>query len=1105
VTSTNGGSAEHEQRLQEALADCIEVLEAGGDRDQLLTRYPEFAAELAEFFADRDRLDRLAAPPARAAEMPTLAPRPEGPAASLGTIRYFGDYELLEEIARGGMGVVFKARQVSLNRVVALKMILAGQFALPQDVQRFHTEAEAAANLDHSHIVPIYEVGQHQGQHYFSMKLIEGGGLGDCLERFRGDQRAAAQLLAKVARAVHYAHQRGIIHRDLKPANILVDVKGEPHVTDFGLARRVGGGNNLTQSGAVVGTPSSMAPEQARAEKGLSTAVDTWSLGAILYELLTGQPPFRAATPLDTILQVLEREPEPPRKLNPRIDRDLETICLKCLEKEPGKRYGSAEALAEDLEHWLHGEPIRARQTSALERVVKWVLRQRAMVGPWAVGIFASLAAVMALAGLNTFASVLLLAVCWLGVALYFLRQQAQFRDGEQLRDAEAQGTLSRLLHMEATRSGVVDLALGGMLIGALAGLISRLLTPFIMDLTGMGLGTTWLVVGVLVIAPLLVGLGLYHRRRKARLGEAEAKTSPTVKAASVQHFRFRTSVVTGVIYSVFWVGLVSLPLWQCTGYDHFSGMGAPTLLLGAMIGALLGACSRALPRHVAEPLLWGCRSIVVVSILAAWDWWSVRPGGFPSVVLSRFDEWVWDLAQLVGTFLAPVVIGVVCAVSYAFVGPKSEGASYRAELWSFLGKLVVGGTRFAVRILAQVGSIIFPAFLFGQVGLALAGRVGLVGGEWLGAFLAGALSAVILRGNQTDSSSGSPGFSQRRPWSGPLFLLGTGCVGILWFIFANAPTGIELRRDEGTPAAIMLSSFSPDGRFLVWHHPDGEIGWWNVEAGKRERSLAGRAEQSSGVAFSADGTKVVAASLDGTVRVWDVRSRQEIRRFNGGRAWQVAVSADGQRTALAGGEYNVPVTLEMVVRLPPFGLRKVSETNTIKLWNTQGGTEVGTLGGHTDRVASIAFSPDGRQVLSGSFDGTTRLWDVASAAEVGCFQRHTGWVTSVAFCPDGRRALAGCYDWSIRLWDLYTGQELHCFDGHRGAVTSLAVSPDGQSFLSGSFDGTMRLWDLDGGRQRCVFRGHNLHVTSVSFTAGGRLAVSGDAEGTLRVWQPKE
>src|SRR3954447_3162946 len=243
-----------EDRVNEAIAAYLEAARTGPmpSRQEWLRRYPDLAAELQTFFADKEHFDRLAAP-IPAAQEPTLPPRQTLLLSPGSTLRFFGDYELLEEIARGGMGVVYKARQVSLNRTVALKMILAGQLASAADVQRFHTEAEAAANLDHPHIVPIYEVGVHEGQHYFSMKLIEGGSLAQHLGRVRADARAAAQLLAQVARAVHYAHQRGILHRDLKPGNILLDAQGRPHVTDFGLAKRVQGDAGVTQSGAIVG------------------------------------------------------------------------------------------------------------------------------------------------------------------------------------------------------------------------------------------------------------------------------------------------------------------------------------------------------------------------------------------------------------------------------------------------------------------------------------------------------------------------------------------------------------------------------------------------------------------------------------------------------------------------------------------------------------------------------------------------------------------------------------------------------------------------------------------------------------------------------------
>jgi tRNA A-37 threonylcarbamoyl transferase component Bud32 len=285
-------------------------------------------------------------------------------------------YEIQRELGRGGMGVVYQARQVSSNRIVALKMILAQQLADPADVRRFRTEAENVARLDHPHIVPVYEVSEHQGQHYFSMKLIAGNSLARDLAHFPKNQRAAAHLLAQVARAVHHAHQRGILHRDLKPGNILLDERKQPHLTDFGLAKRFQGDGSLEASGAIVGTPAYMAPEQATARKIISTAADVYGLGAILYALLTGRAPFQEANVLEILTQVVEREPTPPRALNPGVDRDLETICLKCLAKDPAQRYPSAEELAEELERWQRGEPVLARPAGSWERAGKWVKRE---------------------------------------------------------------------------------------------------------------------------------------------------------------------------------------------------------------------------------------------------------------------------------------------------------------------------------------------------------------------------------------------------------------------------------------------------------------------------------------------------------------------------------------------------------------------------------------------------------------------------------------------------------------------------------------------------------------------------------------------------------
>jgi serine/threonine protein kinase/tetratricopeptide (TPR) repeat protein len=288
----------------------------------------------------------------------------------------FGDYELVEEMGRGGQGVVYRARQKSLNRTVALKVIGLGHWATEAHLKRFRREAEAAASLDHSDIVPIYEVGERDGSCYFSMKLIEGGQLDEVAKQEPMPIRRAVELIAKVARTVHYAHEHSILHRDIKPGNILLDEKGEPHLTDFGLARLVETESTVTRTMEVLGTPSYMAPEQAVGNNAaVSSATDVYGLGAVLYQLLTGQPPFAGGTTYETIKLLLDTEPRQPRLLNPKIDRDLSTICLKCLEKDPKRRYSSALALAEDLERWLKHEPILARRTGIVDRSTKWVRR----------------------------------------------------------------------------------------------------------------------------------------------------------------------------------------------------------------------------------------------------------------------------------------------------------------------------------------------------------------------------------------------------------------------------------------------------------------------------------------------------------------------------------------------------------------------------------------------------------------------------------------------------------------------------------------------------------------------------------------------------------
>ncbi len=424
-------SSDEQDPLQSLIARILEAESRGEliDRDSLLSQHPDLADSLLDFFASHDRmkeatdaedptlvpgrgdLDEATIPPGQeSVEEATMPPRPVGdermipptePASTAGAtvgdqVRYFGDYELLEEIARGGMGVVFKARQINLNRIVALKMILAGQFAGEEDVQRFYTEAEAAAQLDHPGIVPIFEIGEHQGQHYFSMGYIEGESLAQKVADGPLPPREAAELVKKICEAMAYAHERGVIHRDLKPANILIDGNGQPKVTDFGLAKRTEADSNLTGTGQILGTPAYMPPEQASGKTDVGPLADVYSLGAILYCLLTGRPPFQAASPMDTLLQVLDKEPLPPRQLNPSIPLDLQTICLKCLSKEASDRYRSSSDTSDELQRFLNGEPIQAHPVGKIETAWRWCKRNPSLAAASAASALLLLAIAIA-------------------------------------------------------------------------------------------------------------------------------------------------------------------------------------------------------------------------------------------------------------------------------------------------------------------------------------------------------------------------------------------------------------------------------------------------------------------------------------------------------------------------------------------------------------------------------------------------------------------------------------------------------------------------------------------------------------------------------------
>ncbi|HEV3344701.1 MAG TPA: serine/threonine protein kinase [Pirellulales bacterium] len=392
-----------DERLAVVLAEYLAAADSGDppDRQAWINRYPDLAADLTDFFAAHDEVDRVAAPLREALSTTLFAA--DGSASTLGfapgtgrqpavhlSLKSFGDYEIIEEIARGGMGVVYKARQVSLNRLVAVKMILSGQLASPDDVRRFRAEAEAAAHLRHPNIVAIHEVDEHEGQHYFSMDYVAGRSLSQMVREHPLAPDEAARYVKIVAEAIHYAHEHGILHRDLKPSNVLIDETDQPRITDFGLAKRIDRDPDATISGAIVGTPSYMSPEQGLGRVAVGPATDVYSLGAMLYDLLCARPPFQADSPLETLRQVRDCEPASPRILNPHVPRDLETICLKCLAKETHRRYASAADVATELGRFLAGEPIHARPLGTLGRVARWTRRH-----PLATGVMVTTAALL--------------------------------------------------------------------------------------------------------------------------------------------------------------------------------------------------------------------------------------------------------------------------------------------------------------------------------------------------------------------------------------------------------------------------------------------------------------------------------------------------------------------------------------------------------------------------------------------------------------------------------------------------------------------------------------------------------------------------------------
>jgi WD40 repeat protein len=1033
-------------------------------------------------------------PPATAAEAPTLAPAmaPTSPLAGAATahfhdeatidhdpaesdrpmlgaglptppnqparVRYFGDYELLRELARGGMGVVFHARQTTLNRPVALKMILAGQLAEETDVKRFHLEAEAAANLDHPGIVPIYEVGQHEGQHYFSMGFVEGPSLAQRLADGPLPPREAAAVMVKVTEAIDYAHQHGVIHRDLKPGNILLDQSGNPRVTDFGLAKKVQGDSGLTGSGQIMGTPSYMPPEQAGGSRGaVGPAADVYALGATLYALVTGRPPFQAATAMDTVLMVISEEPVPPRRLNASIPRDLETICLKCLEKEPKRRYAGAAALGEDLRRYLNGEPIVARPVTRFERAAKWARRKPAIAALW------GLVALVTALGLG--------GVLWQWRAAVQARNlaqdrerdalQAQAKEREQTRLAEQR--LQDALEARAKEREQTELA-------------ERRLYDVRMNLAQR----YWEDANGSLLQRALAEQLPANQRGVDRRG---FEWSYWHRRMSSGHTTFtgHTDQVWSVAFSPDGRRLAAgskagtVTVWDAATRQILHTFKVPAALAMAFSPDGKQLASAGVGPITVRDVMTGHEVFTLPGHTNGILGLAFSPDG-RRIASTSMDQTVkvWDAAtrRLIGTLAGHQ--GNVNGVAFSPDGRTlaSAGLDGTVKLWDAASGQLIHTLRVPV---AQ-------ATAFSPDGKRLA------------AASAGPIKVWdVMTGHEVLSLSGHTNLVLGVAFSPDGKRIASASLDQTVKVW-DAETGRETFTLKGHTDSVRSVAFSPDGKRIASASHDRTVKVWDAENGQKTLTLMGQTFWGPGdsVAFSPDGRWIACSSTDQpmklegaatgqnrTVKLWDAATGQVVRTLTGhtDQVWSVVFSPDSRRIASA------------------------SADRTVKLWDAATGQLLHTLSGHDDIVYSVAFDPGGHTLASASADRTVKLWNALTGQILHTLTGHLGTVHGVAFSPDGRALASASEDQTVTLWDTRTGQAALILTGHAQSVRSAAFSPDGRTLASASWDKTVKLWNAATGQETLTLTGHTANVEGVAFSPDGKRLASAGSDGTVKVW----
>ncbi|MBA4017942.1 MAG: hypothetical protein C0483_12275 [Pirellula sp.] len=963
-------------------------------------------------------------------------------------------YEVAGILGRGGMGVVYKAKHLKLNRVVALKMLLAGPYASPRELARFECESQAVAALRHPHIVQIHDVGDLDGRPFFTMEFVEGGSLAQQLKGTPQPSPRAAELVANLAMAVQLAHTKRIIHRDLKPANILLTDDGTPKIADFGLARHIEGDLELTMVGARVGTPSYMAPEQAMGDLGsIGPSVDIYALGTILYEMLTGRPPFRAETAIETERQVVAVEPVPPSRLNANVPRDLETICLKCLRKDPARRYTTAAELADDLRRFMTGQPIHARPVGRLERVWRWGTRNK--------GVAAALSSIALL--------LVLIAVGALLAAAHFRKLEgehralaremgaladqkgllalekererakaveAENREAGLRKQSDAQGDeLRRVLYLsEMNQAGQAATDPTGL------GRVSEMLAPWQESRPDLR-NWEWYFLH-----------GLCHRSLSTRIGHLHGA------------------------YQVAWspdgARLASAGWDQTICIWNVADKRSPLRLLG----------------HGSE----------VLSVSWSPDGRHLASAGRDQTVR------IWDADIGTELFSFHDHTANVCAVAWSPDGNTIASGDRDGKI--LIWKASNGESRKVLR--GHSDAVIGLAWRPDSRRLASASRDAkiriwdVVSGEtahklvghnnWVnhvawnldGTRLASVSNDQTLRiwdpedGRELRVVRGHTQGVTSVVWNPDGTRLASGSDDQTVKVW-QAESGTAIFSLRGHTAQITTVAWSPRGDLIASSGYDNTVRFWDASSGSETPILTSSESPVLALAWHPRDAALCASSdASGTVRVWEM-SRREVRwvgKADDEAVYSIAWHPAGTCLAAAG-------------------------KNEIRLWSVGTEQKPGVLNAHSGTVRSVAWSPDGRRLASGGADKTIRIWDVATKQVLRVIEGNEHTVYAVAWSSDGRRLAGASGDRTVKVWDVASGDEVLCYRGHTSEVISVAWSPDGLQLASAGYDKAIQIWSAASGQKFRTLPGHSTHVAQVIWSPDGTRLASAGREGAVKVW----